>query len=57
MSTKKDVEITGLKLTIKNLEDKLGNLFKEFTFTSVDNIQENWSLFDDQFQKLKDEQL
>ena len=37
--------------------EKLGNLFKEFTFTSVDNIQRNWSLFDDQFEKLKEEQF
>lgn len=57
MNKQKDIQITGLKVRIKELEDKLGNLFKEFTFTSVDNIQKNWSLFDDQFQKLKEEQF
>ena len=57
MNKQKDVEISGLKVRIQELENKLGNLFKEFTFTSLDNIQKNWSLFDDQFQKLKDEEF
>lgn len=55
LNKKKDVEIGSLKIRIHELEDKLSNLFKDFTFTSLDNIQNNWSLFDDQFQKLKDE--
>ena len=56
MSSKKDAEITGLKAKVKSLEDRLANLFKEFTFTSIDNIQQNWALFDDQFQRIKEEE-
>jgi len=47
MNSQKDSEISGLKLKVKHLEDRLANLFKEFTFTSIDNIQQNWALFDD----------
>ena len=38
MTKKKDEEIIGLKGKVKELEDRLSNLFKDFTFTSVDNI-------------------
>lgn len=47
MNAQKDSEISGLKSKVKSLEDRLANLFKEFTFTSIDNIQQNWALFDD----------
>lgn len=55
LAKNKDSEISGLKIKVRELEDKLGNLFKDFTFTSIENIQKNWSLFDDQFQKIRGE--
>lgn len=63
----KDFEIAALKLRVKELEDKFQSvismvpgvlifiqIFKEFTFTSLDNIKQNYELFDEQFKKIKD---